>query len=59
MKLTIKKEFRDKNTAELYKAGAVKEFADARAEELLADPRELVEKVAEKKPAGKKKTAKK
>lgn len=43
MKLTILREFRDKNTGELYKKGAVKEFEEARAEELLADPRKLVE----------------
>lgn len=49
MKLVILKEFKDKNTAEVYQAGDVKEFEDARAEELLADPRELVKKNVEKK----------
>ena len=53
MKLTVKKEFIDKNTAEAHSVGAVIEFEDARAEELLADPRKLVEKYIEKKPAGK------
>lgn len=49
MKLTILKQFRDKNTADRYNVGEIKEFEDARAEELLADPRKLVEKYVEKK----------
>ena len=57
MKLTILRQFQDKNTAEVYQAGDVKEFEDARAEELLADPRKLVEKHVEKKTT--KKTTKK
>ena len=57
MKLKILKQFRDKNTADIYNVGEVKEFEDARAEELLADPRKLVEKHVEKKTT--KKTTKK
>lgn len=57
MKLKILKQFRDKNTAERHNVGEVKEFEDARAEELLADPRKLVEKHVEKKTT--KKTTKK
>lgn len=57
MKLAILRQFQDKHTAEIYKVGDVKEFEDARAEELLADPRELVKKHVEKK-TGKKTTKK-
>lgn len=49
MKLAILRQFQDKHTAEIYKVGDVKEFEDARAEELLADPRKLVKKHVEKK----------
>lgn len=60
MKLVILKNFKDKNTAERYEAGTTKEFEDARAEELLADPRELVKQAEpEEKPATKKKPASK
>jgi hypothetical protein len=59
MKLTILRQFQDKNTAEVYKAGDVKEFEDARAEELLADPRGLVDKYIEKKTTSRSKKAKK
>ncbi len=59
MKLTILRQFQDKHTAEVYKAGDVKEFEDARAEELLADPRELVDKYIEKKTTSRSKKAKK
>ena len=47
MELKIKKEFRDKITGEKYKTGKIVEFEEDRAEELLADRRGLVEKVAE------------
>lgn len=57
MKLAILRQFQDKHTAEVYKTGDVKEFEDARAEELLADPRKLVKKHVEKK-TGKKTTKK-
>lgn len=59
MKLTILRQFQDKNTAEIYKVGDVKEFEDARAEELLADPRGLVDKYIEKKTTSRSKKAKK
>ena len=66
MKLLIKKEFRDKFTGELYKVDDVKEFTKERAEQILADPRGLVEAAPEeptepkpKKPAAKKPVAKK
>lgn len=63
MQLKIKKVFKDKFTNALYKVGDVVEFEQARAEELLADNRNLVEAVeeekAEKKPAGKAKKSKK
>lgn len=63
MQLKIKKVFKDKFTNVLYKVGDVVEFEQARAEELLADNRNLVEAVeeekAEKKPAGKAKKSKK
>lgn len=59
MKLTILRQFQDKNTAEVYKGGDVKEFEDARAEELLADPRGLVDKYIEKKTTSRSKKAKK
>lgn len=59
MKLTILRQFQDKTTAEVYKSGDVKEFEDARAEELLADPRGLVDKYIEKKTTSRSKKAKK
>lgn len=66
MKLVIKREFRDKFTGELYKVDDVKEFADDRADQILADPRGLAEVAPEepeepkpKKPAAKKPAAKK
>lgn len=62
MQLKIKKAFKDKFTSALYKVGDVVEFEQARAEELLADNRNLVEAVEEekeKKPAGKAKKSKK
>ena len=43
MKLLILKEFQDKNTGEIHKAGDFAEFDEARAKELLADPRQMVE----------------
>lgn len=44
MKLKISKKFIDKITGETYLPGDIKEFEDARAEELLADQRNLVSK---------------
>lgn len=56
MKLIIKQRFRDKITGTRYEAGAVVDFAEARAEELLADPRGLVERAKEEEaPAPKRK----
>lgn len=48
MEVKVKKVFRDKNTGELYELGQVLSLEEARAEELLADKRKLVEKVAKK-----------
>ena len=48
MKLRIEKEFRDKFTGEKYNAGDAVEFEDSRAEELLADQRNLVSEIKEK-----------
>lgn len=66
MKVKIEKTFTDKYTGERREAGSIVDFAEDRAAELLADPREVVsavkeeEKAVEKpKAAPKKKTAKK
>ena len=59
MKLEIKKQFRDRETKELYKVGAVIEFDEARAEELRAHPAGLVKEVQEQAEKPKKKTARK
>ena len=48
VEVKVIKVFRDKNTAELYEIGQTLKFEDARAEELLADERKLVEKVTKK-----------
>lgn len=45
MELKINIEFRDKFTGELYKKDSIVEFEEDRAKELLADKRNLVEKV--------------
>lgn len=58
MKLEIKKQFRDKETKELYIVGDVREFDEARAEELIAHPAGLVKVVQEEKPAEKPKKKK-
>lgn len=50
MKLKINIEFRDKFTGELYKKDSIVEFEEDRAKELLADKRNLVEKVKEEAP---------
>lgn len=47
MKLRINVAFTDKNTKEKYGVGDVKEFADDRAKELLADKRNLVSSIEE------------
>lgn len=59
MKLKVLREFIDKHTHEKYVVGWVKDFEQSRAEELLADRRNLVEKYIEKKPAGRAKKPKK
>lgn len=59
MKLKIEKEFTDKFTGETYKVDDVKEFEEARAKELLDDPRNLVTQVKEEKKEDKKSTSKK
>ena len=58
MKLEILKQFRDRETKELYKVGAVIEFDEARAEELIAHPAGLVKVVQEEKTAEKPKKKK-
>lgn len=47
MKLRIEIPFTDKHTGEKYKVGDVKEFALNRANELLADKRNLVSAIEE------------
>lgn len=59
MKLKIEIAFRDKNTGDLYEKGSIVEFEDSRAEELLADKRNLVAKVKEAAPKSKKAAKKK
>lgn len=60
MKLKINIKFTDKYTGDKYKDGSIVEFDDKRAEELLADKRNLVSKVEEeKKPARKRKKSEK
>lgn len=48
VEVKVLKVFRDKNTADLYEIGQTLKLEDARAEELLADERKLVEKVTKK-----------
>ena len=57
MKLKIEKEFKDKFTGEKYLVGSEVDFKDARAKELLDDPRGLVTKIKDepKEPAKKSK----
>lgn len=50
MELKINIEFRDKFNGELYKKDSIVEFEEDRAKELLADKRNLVEKVKEAAP---------
>ena len=57
-KLRIKVSFIDKYTVEVYPAGEVVDFDEKRGEELLADPRDLVELV-EKTGETKKRTTRK
>jgi hypothetical protein len=45
MKLKILMKFRDRNTGTLYNVGDEVEFDEKRANELLADKRNLVEKI--------------
>ncbi len=47
MKLKIEIAFKDKFTGEKYEKDSIVEFEDSRAEELLADKRNLVTKVKE------------
>lgn len=53
MKLKIERAFTDKYTQEPYAKGDTVEFEEARAKELLADPRKLVSEVKETKRTGK------
>ena len=48
MKVRIERDFIDKYTQEMRKAGSVVEFEDERAAELLADPRNVVSQIDEK-----------
>ena len=59
MKLKIEADFYDRITGELHKAGAVAEFDEDRAAELLADKRGLVSKAPDPKKTPAKKPAKK
>ena len=59
MKLKIEIAFRDKNTGDFYEKDSIVEFEDSRAEELLADKRNLVAKVKETAPKSKKVAKKK
>lgn len=56
-KLKVKAEFIDRITNELRKVDDVIEVEEARAKELLADERHLVEEIKEEKKAKAKKTA--
>lgn len=59
MKLKIEIAFKDKFTGEKYEKDSIVEFEDSRAEELLADKRNLVVKVKEAAPKSKKAAKKK
>ena len=59
MKLKIEIAFKDKFTGEKYEKDSIVEFEDSRAEELLADKRNLVTKVKETAPKSKKVAKKK
>lgn len=59
MKLKIEIAFKDKYTGEKYEKDSIVEFEDSRAEELLADKRNLVVKVKEAAPKSKKAAKKK
>lgn len=59
MKLKIEIAFKDKFTGEKYEKDSIVEFEDLRAEELLADKRNLVTRVKETAPKSKKATKKK
>lgn len=59
MKLKIEIAFKDKFTGEKYEKNSIVEFEDSRAEELLADKRNLVVKVKEAAPKSKKASKKK
>lgn len=59
MKLKIEIAFKDKFTGEKYEKDSIVEFEDSRAEELLADKRNLVAKVKETAPKSKKAAKKK
>ena len=48
MKVRIERDFIDKYTQEMRKAGSIVEFEDERAAELLADPRNVVSQIDEK-----------
>ena len=57
MKVRIEKDFIDKYTQEMRKAGSIVEFEDERAAELLADPRNVVSQIDEKEGQEPKKSA--
>lgn len=59
MELKIEIAFKDKFTGEKYEKDSIVEFEDSRAEELLADKRNLVVKVKETAPKSKKAAKKK
>ena len=59
MKLKIEIAFKDKFNGEKYEKDSIVEFEDSRAEELLADKRNLVTRVKETAPKSKKAAKKK
>lgn len=59
MKLKIEIAFKDKFTGEKYEKDSIVEFEDSRAEELLADKRNLVTRVKETAPKSRKAAKKK
>lgn len=49
IKLEILKDFKDKNNGTVYKKGCIVEFKKERAEEIIADKRNFVKKITERK----------
>ena len=49
IKLEILKDFKDKNNGTVYKKGCIVDFKKERAEEIIADKRNFVKKITERK----------